>query len=99
MRVSPRFFIQAAVMAVVPLLLPPQARADDKKSTFDDQASISAWTVKGDVAIDAAKNREGAGGGALKVGPGGKALWKLADDKLSGTVELWVYDDGTSPEN
>jgi hypothetical protein len=38
-------------------------------------------------------------GGMLKVGPGGKALLKLRDKDESGKVEIWVYDDGTTPED
>ena len=37
--------------------------------------------------------------GALRIGPGGKALIKLRDKAESGKFELWVYDDGTTPEN
>ena len=48
--------------------------------------------------FDNAKSREGQQG-ALRIGPGGKALIKLRDKAESGKVELWVYDDGTTPEN
>jgi hypothetical protein len=33
------------------------------------------------------------------VGPGAKAVINLRDQDESGKVELWVYDDGTRPEN
>ena len=31
--------------------------------------------------------------GALRVGPGGRAVWKLRDSNDSGHVEMWVYDN------
>jgi hypothetical protein len=67
-----------------------------KKVTFDSQAALNGWTVTGDVAVDAAKQHDGHG--ALKVGPGGKAVLKLRDKDESGKVEMWVYDDCTTPE-
>ena len=67
-----------------------------RKIAFDDKAALAGWTVTGDVAIDAAKARGGSGG-ALRVGPGGKAALTLRDRDESGKVELWVYDDGTTP--
>lgn len=39
------------------------------------------------------------GRGSLAVGPGGKALLELRDQDASGTVDLWVYDDGTAPQD
>jgi hypothetical protein len=69
-----------------------------KVFNFDSDASLAGWTTTGDVSIDSAKGRGGAGG-ALKVGPGGKALLKLRDTDASGRVDLWVYDDGTTPPN
>jgi hypothetical protein len=48
--------------------------------------------------VDAGKSREGKGG-SLRVGPGGKAVLKLRDADASGKLEVWVYDDGTVPEN
>lgn len=74
------------------------ATGQEKKWTFDNKDVLAGWTISGDVAIDPAKAREGHGG-ALKVGPGGKALLKLRDADASGKVELWVYDDDTMPEN
>jgi len=66
--------------------------------TFDTSESLSGWTVTGDVTIDPAKGREGTGG-ALKIAPGGKAELKLRNRDQSGTLELWVYDDGSKPQN
>ena len=67
------------------------------KFNFDDPRQLDRWTVKGDVAIDAARVRTGAG--ALRVGPGGVAVHKVQDADRSGKLELSVYDDGTRPEN
>ncbi len=65
---------------------------------FDGNEALAGWKTTGNVTIDAAKGREGKGG-ALKVGSGGVALLKLRDTDGAGKVELWVYDDGTRPEN
>lgn len=65
-----------------------------QKATFDDQAAITAWTITGDVSIDGSRDHSGEGG-SLRVGPGGKAVWKVRNTDGSGKVEMWVYDDQT----
>jgi hypothetical protein len=67
------------------------------RATFDAADSLGGWAVTGEAALDKSKNREGQGGGALKVGPNAKAVWKLRDADASGQVEMWVYEDGTAP--
>ena len=74
------------------------ADEEAKRLTFDGNEALAGWTVTGDVMIDKTKGREGKGG-ALKIGPGGKALLKLRDKDESGKVEFWVFDDGSKPEN
>jgi len=69
-----------------------------RKFAFDSSDALAGWTVTGDVAVDATKGRQGKGG-ALKVGPGGKALLRLRERDESGKVDVWVYDDGTTPED
>ncbi len=69
-----------------------------RKLTFDGNQALAQWTIVGDVTVDGSKARNGSGG-ALKVGPGAKALLQLRNKDESGQVELWVYDDGTTPEN
>ena len=54
--------------------------------------------VKSPTGSDRTKGRGGKAG-ALKVGPGAKALLKLRDRDESGQVDFWIYDDGTTPEN
>ena len=66
--------------------------------SFAGPESLAGWRVTGDAGVDAAKSREGTGG-SLRVGPGAKAVLKLRDVDGSGKLELWVYDDGTVPEN
>jgi len=66
--------------------------------TFDDKSALTAWSVTGEAAIDRTRGRGGKGG-ALKVGPGGKAVLTLRDKDESGRIDLWVYDDGAAPEN
>ncbi|MBN2584382.1 MAG: heparinase II/III family protein [Planctomycetes bacterium] len=72
----------------------PAATAE--QCDFNADGALSAWTVTGDVTLDKTKNREGEGA-SLKVGPGGKAVWTLRDSDGSGTVEMWVYEDGSAP--
>ena len=62
--------------------------------TFQAPSAIAGWTVSGDVKVDASMDR-GGGGGSLRVGPGGKAVWKLRDADGAGQVEMWVYEDQT----
>jgi hypothetical protein len=81
----------AAVVAAT-----PAAGGQAVKSTFDSKEALADWTITGAVAIDVTKGRGGSAG-SFKVGPGGKALWKLRDRDESGKVEFWVYDDGTRP--
>jgi len=82
----------------------------EEKFTFDDAAALSGpgtagvpwpdgWTVTGDAAIDASKNHAGAGGGALRLGPGGKAVKKFSDTDASGKVEMWVYEELANPKD
>jgi hypothetical protein len=59
---------------------------------------LTDWAITGEVAVDLTRGREGQRG-SLKVGPGGRALLRLRDKDESGKVELWVYDDCTTPEN
>ena len=65
---------------------------------FDSKEALTGWTITGDVTIDLTKTRQGKPG-ALKIGPGGKAQIKLRDRDGSGKVEMWVYDDGTKPDD
>lgn len=74
------------------------AVTESKKFTFDSTESLTNWTITGDVTIDSTKNRQGKGC-SLKIGPGGKALLKLRNSDESGKVEVWIYDDCTTPEN
>ena len=69
-----------------------------KTWTFDRNEALAGWTTGGEVAIDKTKTREGKGG-SLRLGPGARALLKLRDKDASGKVEMWVYDDGTTPES
>ena len=75
-----------------------RAAEDSREVAFDGNDALKAWTITGDVTTDLAKVRQGQGA-ALRVGPGGKALLRLRDKDGSGKVEVWVYDDGTKPEN
>lgn len=65
---------------------------------FSDKQALTGWEVSGDVSIDSSRSREGAAG-ALRVGAGGRAQLKLREKDQSGKVELWAYDDGSTPAN
>jgi len=80
------------------LAVTQSAGVQAKTFTFDGKEALAGWTITGDVTIDVTKGREGRNG-SLKVGPGGKALLKLRETDESGKVEVWVYDDGTEPED
>jgi hypothetical protein len=77
---------------------PAPAPGEAKTYSFDSKEALASWTVTGDVTVDPAKSREGKGG-SLKIGPGGKAVLKLRNKDGAGKVDLWVFDDGTSPAN
>jgi len=79
------------------LLQPAPANAEDKQATFDNADALSAWKTQGDVSVDAAKDRQGGKGGAMKLAPGSMAVWKLRDGDGAGKVTIWVHDDGTRP--
>ncbi len=72
--------------------------SEPEKFAFDSSKSLAGWTITGDVTIDMAKSHQGKGR-SLKVSPGGRALLKLRESDESGKVEVWIYDDGTTPEN
>ncbi len=74
------------------------AASDAKKFAFDSTKSLADWTITGDVAVDAAKGRRDKGR-SLKIGPGAKALLNLRDSDESGKIDLWIYDDGATPED
>jgi len=80
------------------LAVPRSAGMQAKAITFDGKEALAGWAITGEVTIDAAKGRDG-GNNSLKIGPGGKALLKLRERDESGKVEVWIYDDGTVPED
>lgn len=65
---------------------------------FEGAEALRGWELTGEATVEEGRGRGGAGG-ALRVAPGAKALLKLRDADASGKVELWVYDDGTVPED
>ena len=70
--------------------------ADEKTETFAAPGALAGWQIDGPVNVDASRSHS-EGGGSLRVAPGGKAVWKLRDTNGSGTVDFWVYEDGSSP--
>jgi hypothetical protein len=74
------------------------AAAGVKSFTFDSNDALASWRTVGDVTVDMTKPREGKGG-SLKVSPEGKATMKLGDKDGFGKVELYVFDDGSKPDD
>ncbi|MBN2582858.1 MAG: beta-galactosidase [Planctomycetes bacterium] len=81
------------------LLLAGVAQAQDeatpggKTLTFEGEKALADVAATGDVGVDAGKGRSDSS--ALRVGPGGKAVWQFAEKGASGTIEMWVFEDGT----
>ncbi|MDH7571197.1 MAG: hypothetical protein QHJ73_16595, partial [Armatimonadota bacterium] len=63
---------------------------------FSGPADLEGWQLSGDARLDTAQDRAG-GGGALRIGPGAKAIRRLRETDGAGTVEFWVYEDGSRP--
>ena len=95
--VCPLLAVIVSLSSFVWLDAAPFAGDTARTWTFGRGETLTDWTIEGDVTIDLAEGREGQGG-ALRIGPGGKALLKLRDRDESGKLEIWVYDDGTIPE-
>jgi len=85
------------ILLAVTFLLAGAVAAFGQTCSFDSAGDTRLWATKGDVTVDPTRNHEGGLGGSLKVGPGGKAVWKLRDADGSGQVSLWVYDNQTKP--
>ena len=84
------------LLAVTLLAAAGTASAQQHRTDFDAPGALKGWTVKGPVAIDRSQARAG---GALKVAPGGVAIWPLRDGPGAGAVDLWVYEDMTVPKD
>ncbi len=82
-------FLAAAGLAIA-------AVAEDLKFDFNDDDALKDWTILGGIELDGSQARSGK---ALRIGPAGVALRKLRDDDGAGEVRLWVFDDGTKPDN
>ncbi|NCP28660.1 MAG: hypothetical protein GW867_01395 [Armatimonadetes bacterium] len=92
---SARVFVVAGWIAAG-LLVGACAAQDQRTASFDDANALTGWQVEGAASVDAARSHR-EGGGSLRVGPGGKAIWKLRDTNGSGTVDFWVYEDASAP--
>ena len=95
----------AILLAAIAVVAPAPARAQEtaapgavSKYDFNSADALTSWTVSGNAVIDLTKDRQGAGG-SLKIRPGGSALLKARAEDGSGKVDLWVFDDGSKPEN
>jgi hypothetical protein len=83
------------ILALLSVMASAAERSAPRSTTlaFDRADALKGFTVSGAVAVDADKGR-GDAGGALRVGPGGMAVWRFAKTAASGTVEMWAYEDG-----
>lgn len=75
------------------------AQPESRGLSFGDEQSLTGMAVEGGVSVDTTKDRAGGGGGALKVEPGATVRWQVTDTNGSGTVEMWVLDDGSAPDD
>ncbi|NOX54277.1 MAG: hypothetical protein GXP27_07505, partial [Planctomycetes bacterium] len=88
----------AAVGLIYLLIASVSARAAESPRSlcFENDGELSVWDSTGEVQFDRERNRDGSAGGALRVGPGARAVWRFAEKNISGTVDLWIYDDGSA---
>lgn len=84
------------LFAVVSLIT-AMAGAEELSSDFSTESALKQWKISGEVAVDPGVTHKGKA--AVKVGPGGKAVWNLRDTDGSGKVSFWVKDEGGQPEN
>jgi len=84
------FAVQVVVWNVFTLSA-PQVRV----FTFDEGVIPPSVKIEGDVRLDDS-NKRGTTGRALRVGPGGKVVWSLRGKDGFGTVDFWVYEDGSA---
>jgi hypothetical protein len=84
-----------AAFAVLATVVPSAFGQTTIQATFNSSDCLAGWTTSGDVSIDTAKGRDGTGG-ALKIGPGGKAVLTFQENPQAGTITFWVYEDTTS---
>ena len=73
------------------------AEPESFSSAFESKKSLLAWKTRGDVRIDSTMNRSGKGA-SLRIGPAGRAVWKLRDENGAGRVEFWIYEDTSAPK-
>ncbi|MEI6168212.1 MAG: hypothetical protein WCS52_13585 [bacterium] len=66
---------------------------------FYDPAIMMEMRITGEVTIDQSMKRTESSSGALKLAPGAIVVWPFRDQVGVGTIEMWVYDDGTVPAN
>lgn len=90
MQTTIRIVIAATMMLVI-----AAAEAQDRELTFDNVQTLAKFTVTGDVTIDSGHKH--GGDGALKLDPGATVRFDLRSDNGTGTVDFWVYEDGSVP--
>jgi len=71
--------------------------AEPTELNFDDSQLPSCLEIEGNVHVDRSRNRGDGQGGALSVGPQARVRWNVRDENGSGTVEMWVLDEGKAP--
>ena len=79
---------------IASVLIASVATGQQHAADFDKPDALTGWTVKGPVTLDSSCARTGS---AMKISPGGVAVWTLRGTAGAGTVDLWVYEDMTAP--
>ncbi len=71
--------------------------ADSWSAGFENQTDLSRFEIVGRATIDATQAKTGRA--SLRLPPQSKAELKIANSDGAGSVEFWVYDDMTLPQD
>ena len=84
------------LLALLALLLnSPAVKGDDAPDPHD----LTKWQITGaEVTVDST-NKHSTSAGSFKIPPEATATLPLRTDAGSGSVTLWIFDDGTAPSN
>ncbi|MCE9612831.1 MAG: DUF4962 domain-containing protein [Lentisphaerae bacterium] len=86
------------MLALVLLASAATVRGEERVFGFDTAADTAGWVLQNGAAMEFGHGRAD-GGGALRVPPRATAELRLRDHDGSGTVNVWVFDDGAAPSD
>lgn len=73
------------------------AGAQAPAQSFESPDALQKWQITGAVQLDS--QRAHSGKRAVMLAPGARAVLNVRPTDGTGRVDLWVFDDGTSPAN